>query len=204
MRKTVVIDYGMGNIHSVRSAFEYLGSKVLVTSDPKIISNADLILLPGVGSFRIAMDKLNSSGISDALYEAILHRKKKILGICLGMQLMAERGEEDGLRDGLGFIKGAVTRIKPTAKIKVPHVGFNSVNFDPKCKLIAGLNPEVDAYFVHSYKLEPGEQRGLLGVCKYGDCFVAAYENENVFATQFHPEKSQTNGLKMLSNFIAA
>ena len=207
----VVVDYGMGNLHSVVGALRHLGADPVTSADPAIVQGADVLLLPGVGSFYKAMCHLEGSGLSDALKEAVTVRGRKILGICLGQQLMAEYGEEDGGHPGLGFISGQVTRLPAVAGLKVPHVGFNTVRFAPGSRLCAGLAPRLDSdsgthldcYFVHSYRLEMADRPGLLGVCDYGGEFVAAYEQENIFATQFHPEKSQTNGLGLLHNFLA-
>jgi glutamine amidotransferase len=209
MAGLVVVDYGMGNLHSVLGALRYLGADPVTTADPVTVQAADALLLPGVGSFHKAMCRLDESGLSDALKEAVTVRGRKILGICLGQQLMAEYGEEDGGRAGLGFVSGQVTRLPAVAGLKVPHVGFNKVRFAPGSRLCRGLEradgagAELDCYFVHSYRLEMADRPGLLGVCDYGGEFVAAYEQNNVFATQFHPEKSQTNGLRLLSNFLA-
>jgi len=199
----VVVDYGMGNLHSVLGALRYLGADPVVSADPAIVQAADALLLPGVGSFHKAMCRLDESGLSDALREAVTVRGRKVLGICLGQQLMAEFGEEDGGHVGLGFVSGQVTRLPALAGRKVPHVGFNKVRFAPGSRLCRGLGTELDCYFVHSYRLEMVDRPGLSGICDYGGEFVAAYEHENIFATQFHPEKSQTNGLRLLSNFLA-
>lgn len=203
MARLIVVDYGMGNLHSVLGALRYLGNDAQVSGDPSVVGAADSILLPGVGSFRKAMVRLNETGLADALREAVLLRQRKILGICLGQQLMAERGEEDGGHEGLGLLEGLVTALPADAGLKLPHVGFNTVRFDPASHLASGLGEEIDFYFVHSYRLEVSPHPGVMGTCVHGSEFVAAYEHENVFATQFHPEKSQTNGLKLLSNFLA-
>jgi glutamine amidotransferase len=163
-----------------------------------------MILLPGVGSFRNAMVRLDKTGLSEAIREAVIIRKRKILGICLGQQLMAEYGDEDGGHVGLGLVSGSVTCLPNVRELKVPHVGFNSVRFEESSQLAVGLAWEVDFYFVHSYRLNVEKRPGVQAICNYGGEFVASYEHENVFATQFHPEKSQTNGLKLLSNFLAA
>ncbi len=203
MGRLVVVDYGMGNVHSVIGALRYLGCEPELSADPKIVAAADELLLPGVGSFRKAMERLTETGLADALQEAVTIRQRKILGICLGQQIMAEYGEEDGGHEGLGFITGKVTRLHASQGIKVPHVGFNIVNFPRGSRLATGLGETVDFYFVHSYCLNVNSRPGLAALCDHGGDFVAAYEHENVFATQFHPEKSQTNGLRLLYNFLA-
>lgn len=199
-----IVDYGMGNICSVVSAFNYLGCDALVVSDPDLVASADTLVLPGVGSFRKAMASLREQELDLALEHAILNRGRKILGICLGMQLLGERGLEDGETHGLGLIPAAVERfsIDEVRGSKIPHVGFNSVNVPPGSRLMAGLPAEADFYFVHSYRMLPDGVPGLAANCVYGVEFLAAYEHANIFATQFHPEKSQSNGLLLLKNFI--
>ena len=203
MAGLVVVDYGMGNLHSVLGALRYLGADPVISADPSTVQSADALLLPGVGSFHKAMRHLDETGLSDALKEAVTVRGRKVLGICLGQQLMAEFGEEDGGHVGLGFVSGQVTRLPTIVGLKVPHVGFNKVRFPPGSRLCRGMGKELDCYFVHSYRLEMVDRPGLSGLCDYGGDFVAAYEHENVFATQFHPEKSQTNGLRLLANFLS-
>jgi glutamine amidotransferase len=152
------------------------------------------------------MQVLDSSGIADAIREAVTVRHIKILGICLGMQLFADSGTEDGRSDGLGLISGRIERF-PAADLgglKVPHVGFNWVEAMNDSLLFDGLKGGGDFYFVHSYRLKYEVQSGCAGLCRYGEDFVAAYASGNVYATQFHPEKSQTNGLRVLANFLAA
>mgnify|MGYP000103046523 CR=1 FL=1 len=202
----VIVDYGMGNMWSVASALRYLGADPLVSGDPAIVSRADALILPGVGSFRKAMQVLNARGLADALRESVWVRQRKVLGICLGMQLMAERGTEDGESPGLGFISGSVDRFgrEELGALKVPHIGFNSVTSTPRSRLFHGIAPTADFYFVHSYRLLAGELPGTPALCCYGIEFMAAYERDNINATQFHPEKSQTNGLRLLNNFLAA
>jgi glutamine amidotransferase len=201
----VIVDYGMGNLHSVVSALRYLGVDPMVSGDPLVVQDADVLVLPGVGSFRKAMGRLETSGLADAMREAALAKKRKIIGICLGQQLMAEYGTEDGGANGLGFFSGVVQRIPApdTGALKVPHVGFNKVRFEADSRLFRGFDAPVDCYFVHSYRLEVQNRPGIAALCDYGGDFVAAYEYQNIFCTQFHPEKSQTNGLKILSNFLS-
>ncbi len=203
-KKTVIVDYGLGNIYSVMGALDYLGVKSDVTCEAEEIKHADMLILPGVGSFKTAMRYLEVRGIADALKEAVLIRQTKILGICLGLQLMAEYGDEDGGCSGLGFIQGNVTRFNAKNGLKVPHVGFNQVRFAAQSLLSSGIENEADCYFVHSYRLEIGERLGFSSLCDYGGDFIAAYEYNNIFATQFHPEKSQTTGLKIVANYINA
>ena len=204
--QVVVIDYGMGNLWSVRSALRYLGIEPVVSGDPAVVAGADALILPGVGSFRKAMQVLQARGLVEVLGEVVLGRKRKILGICLGMQLLAERGTEDGESPGLGFIPGTVERFtrEELGPLKLPHIGFNQVSASPRSRLFRGIVSPADFYFVHSYRLLPTALPGAPSLCPYGIDFMAAYEHENIFATQFHPEKSQTNGLKLLNNFLAA
>lgn len=204
-QKTItVVDYGMGNICSVVNAFEYLGCKALVASDPDQVANADILILPGVGSFRKAMASLCERELDRALSHAVLNRGRKILGICLGMQLLGASGFEDGETSGLGLIPADVERftLEEVCGSKIPHVGFNSVKVPSTSRLMAGLATNTDFYFVHSYRMLPKGLPGLTANCVYGIEFMAAYEYENIFATQFHPEKSQSNGLLLLKNFI--
>lgn len=200
----VIVDFGMGNLWSVYSALRYLGTDPIISSDPSVVKNADVLLLPGVGSFYKAISELNSRGLSDAIREAVLSKRRKILGICLGMQLLAEKGREDGNSEGLGIIPGVVDRFlaNDLIELKLPHIGFNEVNAHSESVLFNGIVPPADFYFVHSYRLLPEGIPGILSTCKYGKDFLAAIELENIFATQFHPEKSQTNGLKLLKNFL--
>lgn len=205
MKKPVtIIDYGSGNIWSVRSALNYLGCEFVVTSKPSEIEKSDVLILPGVGSFRNAMLALEHAQIDKAIIEAVIGRHRKILGICLGMQLLAINSTEDGKTRGLGLISSKVTRFHfaSAANLKVPHIGFNQVYSDEQSHLFKGISQKSNFYFVHSYKLLGDGLPGYKGVCKYGENFLASYEYENVFATQFHPEKSQTNGLKLLKNFL--
>lgn len=204
--RIVIVDYGMGNIWSVRSALCYLGVEPIVSGDPATVESADTLILPGVGSFRKAMDALKTSGLVDVMTDAVLGRRRKIMGICLGMQLFAQTGSEDGKCEGLGFFEGNVDRFssEEVGALKVPHVGFNHVTPPKQSQLFRGFSSPADFYFVHSYRLLSGALPGQKALCRYGIDFLAAYEHENIFATQFHPEKSQTNGLNLLRNFLKA
>lgn len=203
--RITVIDYGMGNIWSVLSALRYLECNPIVSSDPNEISQAESLLLPGVGSFRKAMTTLRETGLDQAILEAVQTRRSKILGICLGMQLMGSRGFEDGDTLGLGLIPNPVEMFtkQEIGTNKIPHIGFDSVRSTPDARLFQGLPETADFYFVHSYRMLPGGLSGNAATCMYGTEFLAAYEQDNIYATQFHPEKSQTNGLVLLKNFLA-
>lgn len=203
--RITVIDYGMGNIWSVLSALRYLGCNPMVSGDPSEIARAESLLLPGVGSFRKAMIALRDTGLDQAILEAVQTKGSKILGICLGMQLMGTRGSEDGDTPGLGLIANPVDMFT-TQEIganKIPHIGFDVVRSTPDARLFRGLPDAADFYFVHSYRMLPEGLSGKTATCMYGTEFLAAYEQENIYATQFHPEKSQTNGLMLLKNFLA-
>ncbi len=204
--KLVIIDYGMGNLWSVYSAFKYLGADVNISSQTREILGADALILPGVGSFRLAMNSLKNRGLISIIKEAVLVKRIKILGICLGMQLFAEFGFEDGHTDGLGFIKRSVVKFQFNGedRFKLPHIGFNNVHFSSGSLLGASLKSASDFYFVHSYRISSEDLTEQVGICDYGGKFLAAFERDNIFATQFHPEKSQTNGLQLLKNFLLA
>ena len=201
----VIVDYGMGNIWSVRSALSRLGVHPLVSGEPSTVASADALILPGVGSFRKAMLALNENGLAEVITDVVLNKRRKILGICLGMQLLAQTGSEDGASNGLGLLSASADRFSrdELGSLKVPHIGFNKVVPPSETQLFKGLSSSY-FYFVHSYRLLPTHLKGHCTVCNYGIDFLAAYEHENIFATQFHPEKSQTNGLKLLSNFLKA
>ena len=199
--KVVIIDYGMGNIKSINSAFKYLDVEDIVVSNKyDDIKTADKLLLPGVGSFVKAMDNLNKLELHKMLDEMILERKKPILGICLGMQLLCKYSEEDGGADGLSHIN-AKCELFNVKDLKVPHVGFNQVKICKESRLFDGFNDNMDFYFTHSYRLQSNININQ-SFTNYGEEFISAYEVDNIAGTQFHPELSQTNGLKLLKNFI--
>jgi glutamine amidotransferase len=197
-----IVDYGMGNQHSVLNALRYLGVEAAVTADPDTVRRADRVILPGVGAFGAAMENLNRTGLRAAMNEAVLQRGRPFLGICLGMQLVAAKGTEKGLFEGLGWIDGEVRLMTPTdAGLKLPHVGWNDIVLAQDLPLFQGLKKERAFYFVHSYAICPENPAHVAATCDYGGAFVAAVYRDNIFATQFHPEKSQKNGLTILENF---
>ncbi len=202
----VLIDYGMGNLKSVAKALEQVGARPLVTSNPDDIKKADQIVLPGVGAFSMCMDNLQEAGLIDPIKEAVASGKK-FLGICLGLQLLFDESEEFGPVKGLGIISGRVRRFpdiknEDGTNLKVPHMGWNSIEANQKLKLLKGLPIDPHFYFVHSYFVEPTDPTIVAATTIYGMPFCSAIERDNVFACQFHPEKSQSLGLKVLENFI--
>lgn len=200
----LIVDYGMGNIRSLSAAVEHLGRNVVVSGQPREIASAEVVLLPGVGSFPAAMRAIDNGGLSEAIRDGVHAGKFKLLGICLGMQLlMAASSEGDGAA-GLGLVDGSVERFPEHYDLPVPHIGFNSVRAPGGSILFNGLSAETDFYFVHSYRAVYAGPQALVATSHYGEDFVAAVESGNVYGTQFHPEKSQTNGLRLLSNFLAA
>jgi glutamine amidotransferase len=203
-KNVTIVDFGMGNIWSVLNALRYVGSSPTVSSDPSEISKAESLILPGVGSFKLAMEAIRRDGIDQGILEAVSGRGAKILGICLGMQLLGLESSEDGHTEGLGLIPGSVSKFDTEANpdLKVPHIGFNLTYSEVGSRLFAKLPRAADFYFVHAYRIPVDGLDGRVATCQHGEEFAAAYENENIFATQFHPEKSQTNGLTLLQNFL--
>ncbi len=196
-----IIDYKMGNLRSVQKGFEHAGvSDVVVTDDPALIERADGIVLPGVGAFRDAAANLKASGAEEVLRHRVAHGTP-FLGICLGLQLLADKGLEDGEWAGLGLISGTCERLP--GGVKIPHIGWNTVEYPRDCRLFDGIPESTAFYFVHSYRLVPHDASAIIGSTEYGVRFAAAVQRDNVFAVQFHPEKSSTMGLKLLANFGA-
>ena len=193
----------MGNIRSVQNALNYIGVENQVITSPSQILESKKLILPGVGSFRLAIENIKKKKLTDSLNEVVLKKKIPVLGICLGMQLMAEESEEDGKTKGLNWIKGSIKKFPAEKlKVKVPHVGFNEVFFEKNNKqLYKNLEAKADYYFVHSYRIPYDDCDCVSGWSEYGEKFVASIERDNIFGTQFHPEKSQSNGLTMLKNF---
>jgi glutamine amidotransferase len=198
-----VIDYGAGNLHSVRHALDLIGADVRVTAIPEDLLEADRIVLPGVGSFGGCMRGLQASGMVDALDAAVRRRGKPLFGICVGLQLLAREGHELGRHEGLAWIPAAVHRFGvETEGLKIPHVGWNEIEPTLDSVLFEGLHRGPTFYFTHSYRVVPDEPGLEAATCDYGRPFTAAVLRGNIFGTQFHPEKSQENGLRLLENFL--
>ena len=197
MGYTAIVDYGVGNLMSVSNAMHYLGFETKITSDAKELELADSILLPGVGAFPDVADKLRGPGLDQVLIAE--SQKKPILGICLGMQLLLERGEEVRPCEGLGFVKGSVRKIDTA--LKLPHIGWNELHFQNDSPLFRGIDEGAYVYFVHSFCAVAEDESQVIARIDYGASVVAAVQSGNVFGTQFHPEKSGEIGLAMLKNF---
>ena len=209
-RVVALIDYGSGNLRSaekalLRAAEELRDApEVVTTNDPDVIAGAERIVLPGVGAFAACMAALAATaGVSEAINEAVRRRGAPFLGICVGMQLMADRGLEFGETPGFGWIAGDVARLEPRGSgLKVPHVGWNGVDHAPGSALFATLAPSFDAYFTHSYVFRPRHTADVAGWTDHGGRFAAAVAHDNLAGVQFHPEKSQAAGLRLLANFL--
>ena len=195
----VVVDYGMGNLKSVLNAFSKLHADVTISSDPDVVRNSPVIVLPGVGAFGICMENLQKRGLADAIKEHI-RDGKRYLGICLGMQILFESSEEAPGVPGLGIVRGCVPRF--TGSMKIPHMGWNSINIIKDSPTFRGIRSGDFFYFVHSFYCAPFEPGVVATTTEYGDPFVSSIETGKVFACQFHPEKSQAVGLRLLQNFL--
>lgn len=194
-----IVDYKMGNLRSVQKGFEHAGVEdVVVTDDPALIEAADGIVLPGVGAFRDAAANLRESGVQDVLRHKV-GAGTPFLGICLGLQLLADMGYEDGEYAGLGLMPGTCEKLP--AGVKIPHIGWNTVEYPRESPLFEGIPESTAFYFVHSYRLIPRDSNAIIGSTEYGVRFAAAVQSGNLFAVQFHPEKSSGEGLKLLRNF---
>jgi len=197
-----IIDYDAGNIKSVEKAMLRLGEKPVITRDHNILLQADKVILPGVGAFGNAMEKIHEYGLYDVIHK-IVEKKTPFLGICLGLQLLFDRSDESPGVEGLGILKGEILRIPDNnGTLKIPHIGWNSLQYPNKGKLFAGINEDAYVYFVHSYYLKAQDADIVTATTEYGTTIHASVEKDNVFACQFHPEKSSTVGLKILDNFI--
>ena len=210
MPMLALIDYGSGNLHSAERALKaaadiaHADIAIEVTSDAARVRAADRIVLPGVGHFADCARGLRAvDGMVDALTETVMDTGKPFLGICVGMQLMAEWGLEDGRTPGLGWVAGDVARIEPGNDLVVPHMGWNSLDVRQDHPVLAGLGGEPDVYFTHSYAMRPASEADIAAIAEYGMPITAAIARANLFGTQFHPEKSQRVGLQLLANFLS-
>lgn len=200
-----IVDYGMGNIRSVMNAFELLGEKLEITDDPKKLSQSEAIILPGVGAFSDGMMNLKKKGLIEVLQKEIIEKEKPYLGICLGLEFLATKSFEGGEHEGLGWIDGEVIKINPSeTSLKVPHMGWEDTQILKKDGLFKEIeNPTF--YYLHSYffKIDDKEKDVITSICDYGGVSITAtLQKNNIYAVQFHPEKSQTTGIKLLKNFL--
>jgi len=201
MTRIALLDYGMGNLHSAAKALEHVGATVDITHDPKLIAQADKIVFPGVGAMRDCMAGMHEAGVDEAVKQAAFN--KPLLAICVGMQALLQSSEENDGVDCLGIFQGKVKRFPDQAGLKVPHMGWNQVHqANPEHPLWHGIAQDSRFYFVHSYYVQPDDAGLIAATCDYGLDFAAALTRDNLFATQFHPEKSHTAGLQLLKNFV--
>ncbi len=199
--KITIIDYGVGNTHSVKNALQFLGYKVSISNDKKEIEESEVLILPGVGAFDEAMKNIKSRGLDIILNEQVLERKKPILGICVGMQMLASFSEENGIHPGLNWIEGKVVKFQLPTEYAVPHVGWNDVSFNQTDPLFSKNPDQRNFYFDHSYHFVCDEKY-ISAYCNYSIKVAASVQKDNIFGVQFHPEKSQTSGLKMFRSFF--
>jgi imidazole glycerol-phosphate synthase subunit HisH len=198
-----IVDYGMGNLLSVYNAIDYLGSSVKICKHPEDLAHVDRIIIPGVGAFKDCIDKINETGFSEALNKEVLKNAKPTMGICLGMQVMGKRSFEGGEFAGLGWFDADIVRLRPSdPTLRVPNIGWNTIKFNKEVPLFKGLPEEPDFYLVHSYYFKVNDANDVVATYDYNYDVTASILKDNIFATQFHPEKSQDFGLRILSNFI--
>jgi len=209
MSDVVIVDYEMGNLRSVQKALERIGARAAISQDPEEVRGASRLVLPGVGAFGDAMAALRRRGLEGAIRDFI-GSGRPFLGICLGLQLLFDEGFEDGRHEGLAVLGGQCVAL-PTGlsgaggrSLKVPHMGWNSLQIERRSPLLAGLPEEFQVYFVHSYVVEPADRGVVSTLTEYGVTFVSSIWHDNIMAVQFHPEKSQAVGLAMLENFMRA
>lgn len=195
-----IIDYGMGNLRSVQKAFEKLGHAAAICTDPRALRDAERVVLPGVGAFRDAIAQVRHQGFVPPLVEHV-ESGRPLLGICLGLQLLFDVSYEDGEYEGLGVVPGQVVRFTSEPGLKIPHMGWNGLDVQRPNVLLTGIDSGAHVYFVHSYYVEPRDEQVVAATTTHGRPFVSMIARGNLFATQFHPEKSQQVGLKLLQNF---
>ena len=196
-----IIDYDAGNIRSVEKALQFLGQDAVVTREKDVILEAEKVILPGVGAFGAAMGKLHQYRLEEVIYK-VVENNTPFLGICLGLQLLFDRSDESPGVDGLGILKGEILRIPEYPGLKIPHIGWNSLTFPNQGRLFTGILEDSYVYFVHSYYLKAEDESIVTAAAEYGTCIHASVEKDNVFACQFHPEKSSETGLQILKNFV--
>jgi glutamine amidotransferase len=201
--KIVIVDYKMGNIHSVARKLKILGATYEISNNPEAIKAADKLILPGVGHFGNAMRQLSESNLIEVLNEVVLNQKKPILGICLGMQLMANYSQEGNVK-GLGWIDGQVARFQVSDKLryKIPHTGWNKIKICKESFINQGLSNDSEFYFVHAYYFQANNDSDILHKTSYEQEFVSAVQKENIVGVQYHPEKSHDSGLQLIKNFV--
>ena len=200
--KVTIVDYGMGNIRSVGNALSYLGCKVEVTDRLEVLKSADVVVLPGVGAFGEAMDNLRRLNLVDEMSRQVMELKKPFLGICLGMQLIAESSLEKGEHHGLGWVSGQVVPLSVNSNLRVPHMGWNEISLRQDDNLLDGFQRGMNFYFVHSYWFQCNNRTDVHSTVDYGGEFTATVRRDNIFATQFHPERSHHNGIRLLKNYL--
>ena len=200
--RIAIVDYGLGNLRSVAGAVERLDHEPVITSDVEELGRADKLILPGVGAFGDGMRNLRDRGLVEPLTELVVERRRPTLGLCLGAQLLARESEEFGNHEGLGWIDATVRKIEPRNGLRVPHVGWNDLHRTGDSVLFEGLREEPLFYYVHSFHIVADDPGLVRGETEYGERMTAVIEQENVFGVQFHPEKSQLDGLTLLGNFL--
>jgi len=205
----VIVDYGVGNIANVERALKRAGADVSVSGESSVIAEAAALLLPGVGAFQAAIEKLRQQGLDAAIKHCAAVRKRPVLGICLGMQLLFEESDEGGRHEGLGLAEGKISKMPLDGArdfmgrpLRLPHIGWNDITPSANSRLFAGVETGEDFYFVHSHALYGVADEEVAAHCEYGAAFACAFEKGNIFAAQFHPEKSQVSGHKVLKNFV--
>ncbi|MFH1877227.1 MAG: imidazole glycerol phosphate synthase subunit HisH [Candidatus Omnitrophota bacterium] len=201
-KKVCVIDYGSGNVRSVYNIFLSILGEVKISNEPEDIEEATHIVLPGVGAYGAAMKKIKALSSFKVIEDNVLVKKKPFLGICVGMQVLSDKGYEHGLNNGLGWIRGEVKKLD-TGGLYLPHVGWNNfTRRDESSPLLAGITPDMDFYFVHSYYFDEKDKTSSIASAEYGMEFTSAVNRENIYGVQFHPEKSQKTGRRILENFL--